>query len=199
MSSPDALRQQIRQARRQIPARQRLEAIARFTDHVAHSEVFRRAHAVAFYLPNDGEMDLRPLMQLAWQQGRQCYLPVVGMPYENRLWFMPWTPDTPLAPNRFGIPEPTLRRHLRWYRNFTLDLALVPLVAFDAEGHRLGMGGGYYDRSFAYLRHRRHWCRPHLMGAAFALQEVPSLQTRPWDVPLNSVVTEDGLRRFPRD
>ncbi len=198
MTDASTLRQQMRAARRRLSPREREAATALFTEHVARSRPFRHARAVAFYLPNDGEMDLRPLMQLAWRAGKQCFLPVVGMPWEHRLWFMPWEPGVPLSPNRFGIPEPPLQRHIRWYRAFTLDLALVPLVAFDPHGNRLGMGGGYYDRSFAYLRHRRRWRHPCLMGAAYGFQEVAGLPTRPWDVPLDAVATEDGVRVFDR-
>jgi 5-formyltetrahydrofolate cyclo-ligase len=73
---------------------------------------------------------------------------------------------------------------------------LAPLVAFDRSGNRLGMGGGYYDRSFAYLRHRVHWRRPRLIGYAYGFQEVQALERAHWDVPLSGVVTELGLRLF---
>jgi len=74
-----------------------------------------------------------------------------------------------------------------------LDIALVPLVAFDDYGRRLGMGGGYYDRTFAYLRHREHWRRPKLIGVAFEFQRVAELPAQPWDVPLDGIITEKGL------
>jgi len=70
---------------------------------------------------------------------------------------------------------------------------LMPLVAFDSSGNRMGMGGGFYDRSFAYLRQRRQWCKPHLLGTGFELQRIENLPCQPWDIPLHSVVTERGL------
>ena len=164
--------------------------------HVSRSRLFQKAHHVAFFLPNDGEIDLRPLLTLAWQQGKHCYLPVLGMRHENRMWFMPYTPGDVLLSNRFGIPEPVLSRDLRYYKNWMLDLVLVPLVGFDQDGNRLGMGGGYYDRTFAYLGRRTKWRRPHLMGVGFDMQECKTVPVSEWDIPLDSVATESGIREF---
>ena len=74
-----------------------------------------------------------------------------------------------------------------------LDLILAPLVGFDTHGNRLGMGGGYYDRTFAYLKHRLHWQKPRLIGLAYELQRVADLANHAWDVPLQSVVTEQHI------
>ena len=101
----------------------------------------------------------------------------------------------PLVPNRFAIPEPMPQRrppHPAWQ----LDLLLVPLVAFDARGNRLGMGGGYYDRTLAYLRRRTHWRRPHVLALAHALQRVDALPKNAWDIPVDGVITEREMLRF---
>lgn len=137
-------------------------------------------------------MDLAPLIERLWRCGKQIYLPVLHGP---ALWFMPFTPRTPLAHNRFGIPEPNLNAPHRAALR-TLDLVLMPLVAFDRNGNRLGMGGGFYDRTFAYLRGSPRWARPCLIGTAYEFQRVPPLAVQPWDVPLGGVVTELGLERF---
>ncbi len=99
--------------------------------------------------------------------------------------------------NQYGITEPDPDSTQLVCRG-RLDLVLVPLVAFDGNGNRLGMGAGYYDRTFHFLRHRRHWLKPRLVGLAFDMQRVADLQPAAWDVPLNAVVTETGLTRFPR-
>ncbi len=129
-----------------------------------------------------------------WAAGKRTYLPVL---HGRRLWFLPYDSETPLARNRFGILEPDVspkrRRALE-----ALDMVLVPLVAFDEQGNRLGMGGGYYDRTFAYLLGRRRWTRPLLVGVAYEFQCSAALPTRPWDVPLQAVATERGLRFFAR-
>ncbi len=157
--------------------------------------MFIRGRRIAFYLPNDGEPDLWPLIELAWRRGKDCYVPVLDKIVTRRLLFAPLRPGQPMRPNRFDIPEPVAQDRER-LRSGRLDLILMPLVGFDADGHRLGMGGGFYDRTLAYLRTRRHRPRPHLMGIAFECQRVDALPARPWDVPLQSVATECGLRRF---
>ena len=99
--------------------------------------------------------------------------------------------------NRYGIPEPA---HPNKARNFplrSLDLVLMPLVGFDTQGNRLGMGGGYYDRSFAFLHRHSHWRKPHLMGTAYEFQRLSKLDAQPWDVPLDAIVTEANLYKVP--
>ena len=174
-----------------MPARRAALAV-QLARMLASSPVFKRSQRVATYLPNDGEMDLRPLIRRAWSLGKHCYLPVLN---RHRLWFLPYQPDTPLVKNRFGIPEPDLSPRRRWPLQ-TLDLVLAPLVAFDDHGNRLGMGGGYYDQTFAYLASRSHWRRPVIVGIAYQFQRVTALPSHPWDVPLHGVATEQGLTWF---
>jgi len=197
MSDRKALRRRLRAARAALAPAERARASRALAWHVLRSPWYLRARRIAFYLPNDGEVDLQPLLLAAWQAGKQCFLPVLGGRWEPRLWFMPWTPGDDLVPNRYGILEPPLVRGRRTGHNWALDLVLVPLVAVDRAGHRLGMGGGFYDRTFAYLRARRHWRRPHLMGTAFSFQQVDHLEPAPWDVPLDSLATERGVVSFP--
>jgi 5-formyltetrahydrofolate cyclo-ligase len=152
----------------------------------------RRSQRIGCYLAQDGELDLAPLMKRLRNIGKQLYLPVLRGP---RLWFMPLDSRTRLVRNRFGILEPDAPASARCLPQ-ALDLVLAPLVAFDNSGRRLGMGGGYYDRTFAYLLNRRYWRRPLLIGIAYDLQRVPALVARRWDVPLDGIATESGLRYF---
>jgi 5-formyltetrahydrofolate cyclo-ligase len=78
-----------------------------------------------------------------------------------------------------------------------LDLILLPLVAFDESGQRLGMGGGFFDRSLAFLAWRQHWRKPHLIGLAYDFQKVAALPREPWDVPLDAVVTDQNVYVTP--
>jgi 5-formyltetrahydrofolate cyclo-ligase len=107
----------------------------------------------------------------------------------GRLWFVRYWRDDPMRRNRFGIPEPA-RRGRQLCPARTLNLVLLPLVGFDAGCNRIGMGKGYYDRSFAFLRARQHWQRPLLIGLAHECQRIETIAPRPWDVPLDAVVTE---------
>jgi 5-formyltetrahydrofolate cyclo-ligase len=126
--------------------------------------------------------------------GKRCYLPVLAKCSQGSLWFVAYHHRTRLMRNRFGIPEPSLRhRHRAPPRG--LHVIVMPLVAFDAAGHRLGMGGGFYDRTLSYLRRRRHWKAPKLVGAAHELQRVERIDSAPWDIPLDLVVTEAGVYR----
>ena len=145
---------------------------------------------MACYLANDGELDPAPLVRRLRSSGREIYLPVLDGPL---LRFAPWTEGEPLRRNRFGIPEPATRHRAR--SALRLDVILVPLVVFDDAGNRLGMGGGFYDRTFARLQDRRAWRRPRLVGVAYGFQRVETLSARSWDVRLCGVVTERGYQR----
>jgi 5-formyltetrahydrofolate cyclo-ligase len=125
--------------------------------------------------------------------GKVCYLPVITP--RQSLWFAPYAEGDPLALNRFGIPEPA-RPGLSLVGARALDLILTPLVAFDDQGHRLGMGGGFYDRTLSFLRQRHAWHKPRLLGVAHELQRISALTAEPWDVPLDGVATDMQLYLF---
>lgn len=181
-----------------MDAREHAQCSAKAGFHLTRHRLFQSARHIAAYLPNDAELDPTDIMLKAWEMGKTVYLPVLSRHHHNHLHFLPYAPGDELLPNRFGIPEPVSRGR-RMVRLQRLDLVLTPLVGFDAQGNRLGMGGGFYDRSFAFLRRRQYWRKPRLLGMAFDRQEVapPSGLTRqPWDVPLDGVVTESGLSLF---
>lgn len=153
---------------------------------------------MAVYLPADGEVDTTGIIQRAWTLGKQVYLPVLVPYLHNRLWFIRYTSDTRLVKNRFGIPEPEAV-HRKRVPAQALDLVLTPLVAFDAQGNRLGMGGGFYDRSFEFLLRRRIWHKPRLVGLAYDFQQLPGLPAQSWDVPLTAVATDATWHTFGHD
>ncbi len=189
-----ALRREMRRKRRALDVASRAASAARLARRLAGSDWFLRSRRVAAYVAVDGELDPAPLLHRAWALHKSVYLPVLD-PLQDRLWFAPYRPGDPLEYNRFGIPEPVFgggRRVPPW----ALDLVLAPLVAFDAGGGRLGMGGGFYDRTFAYLRARSHWRKPRLLGMAYAFQEVAALPHRPWDIRLQGCATERALYRW---
>lgn len=179
-----------------MSAPQRRSAARHLARRLARTGLFRNSRRIAFYFPHDGEMDTFPLLYRAWSMNKLCYLPVLEPLGSNRLRFAPYEPHHPLTPNRFGIPEPAAPPRDRVCAA-GLDLILLPLVAFDGQGNRLGMGGGYYDRTLAFLRHRRHWRRPRLLGLAYEFQRVEHLDVRPWDMPLDGIATETGLYLVP--
>jgi 5-formyltetrahydrofolate cyclo-ligase len=185
-----ALRQSIRIRRRCVPpaeARHCARQLARFA---RRDRLILNSHRIAAYLATDGEMDPYPLIECLWSLGKTIYLPVLTPFARDRLWFARYEPDARLITNRYGIPEPQQRELIK---PGLLDLVLAPLVAFDHAGHRIGMGGGFYDRSFAFLLERRLWRKPALLGIAYAFQRQPEITPDSWDVPLVAIATEAGL------
>jgi 5-formyltetrahydrofolate cyclo-ligase len=100
-----------------------------------------------------------------------------------------------LRRNPIGIAEPSGHQQLgaRW-----MNIILLPLVAFDRRGNRLGNGAGFYDRALAFRARRRHWRGPLLLGLAFSAQAVDHIDREPHDVPLDGVITENGPMLFAR-
>lgn len=197
-SASKSLRQSLRQARRAMDLREHAQRSSEAAFHLTQHRLFHSAQHIACYLPSDAELDPTSMMAKAWAMGKTVYLPVLSIHHHNHLHFLPYTAGDKLQPNRFGIPEP-VGRGRGMIKLTQLDLVLTPLVGFDAQGNRLGMGGGFYDRSFAFLRRRQSWRKPRLLGVAFDLQEVsqPSgLSRQAWDVPLDGVVTESGVCLF---
>lgn len=189
--SRPALRRRLRHARRQLtPAQQRLAA-RRLYRQLAQHPWFRRARHIALYLPNDGEIDPRLLLHAAQRRGKATYLPVLNPWPRTRMVFQRIEPSERLRRNRFGIPEPMIRA-ARQRRVWALDLLLMPLVGFDGNGGRLGMGGGFYDRSLAYRAMRKKSHKPTLLGLAHECQRVDRLPLESWDVALQATVTDQG-------
>lgn len=186
------IRSHMRQQRRQLPCSQRIQAARQLTEHLRQSQPFQQARQLACFLSADGEIDTSPVIQAAWQAGKDVFLPVLLMDSPARLAFRAYHQTSSMQRNRHGILEPSAGELLD---GLAFDLVLTPLVAFDAQGNRLGMGGGYYDRTFAGLGQRRA-PSPCLLGLAYAFQQVPSLPAEQWDVPLWGVATELGLQRF---
>lgn len=188
----DELRRRLREARRAlIPEARRAAAVAA-ADLLAATPHYRDARRIAVYIAVDNELDPEPLVQKARAAGKQIYLPVLPGAEAASMGFLPYPPGVPLKPNRFRIPEPVGGEACA---PADLDLVLAPLVAFDAAGNRLGTGGGYYDKSFAFLK-RVPRAHPALIGYAYECQKLPELAAEAWDIPLLGVVTEQQFYRF---
>jgi len=147
---------------------------------------------IAAYWPVKGEMDVMPVIEQSLRYNKHVYLPVIGD--DRTLWFAPYSKDMPTKKNRYGIPEPQVAAD-ELVSPRDLDLVIVPLTVFDSFGHRLGMGGGYYDRTFAFLNDEPELVAPCLIGAAHEFQHTSELPTHPWDVPLRLTVTEQQVWR----
>jgi len=200
MPDRQSLRTQIRKRRAGLDPAWCAAASTQICANLADSWLYRRARRIAFYLAQGREVNLELLLQDAWAAGKEVYLPVLGLRFSGRLWFVPCAPDTPLYKNRFGIDEPLHSPRARHTGLRELDLLLMPLVAFDRAGNRLGMGGGFYDRTLAGVHGScRRWSRPKRIGIAYAMQSVDQIAGETWDVPLDAVVTECGLQWFAKE
>lgn len=187
-----SIRRLMRERRRQLDVPEQRNAALQLRNRLLALPRFRHARNIAAYHAIDSEISLDPVIDTAWSLGIAVYMPCLRGAHME---FRRYTPDTVLINNRFGIPEPEHRTSARINARF-LDLVLTPLLAFDANGARLGTGGGFYDRTFAFLQQRRAWKRPSLFGAAYAFQQLPRLPTEPWDVPLQGVITDTAVHIF---
>ena len=193
MADRDELRAALLAERARLDAADVARASAAVARRVADLPELAHAVRIAAYRAVRGEIDCDPIVQWAWQSGRRVYLPVTQPP--RTMTFARWRHDDSFVTSRFGIdePVPTARR----VAVERLDVVLVPLVAFDDNGTRLGHGAGYYDAAFAFRRGLRR-ARPLLVGLAHAFQQVDHIDRREWDVPLDIIVTERKTLRVRR-
>ena len=177
------LRQQIRKTRANLTALQQQQAEDSITQQALASIEERNAQHIALYVSFDGEISTEKLIKTLWAQGKQVYLPVLHPFNPNHLLFLRYLPDTPMLKNKFGIWEPKLNVQSVLPLE-ELDILFTPLVAFDKQGNRLGMGGGFYDRTL------QHWQKSSLIpvGLAHQCQQVEQLPTEAWDVPLHQIL-----------
>lgn len=179
-----SLRRELRQRRRVLSDLQQQQAARRIVRRMMCNEGWLWTSSMAAYWPADGELDPRPLLMRAQQQGKATYLPVLRP--GQRLVFCRWQAGDTLIPNGYGIPEP---RYGRPRPAWSLGMILLPLVGFDRSGGRLGMGGGFYDRTLAQIIGAAPR-RPLLVGLAHACQEVPEIPLESWDCPVDAVLTD---------
>ncbi|NCF76875.1 MAG: 5-formyltetrahydrofolate cyclo-ligase [Proteobacteria bacterium] len=189
-----ALRRTLKDQRRGLPPEDRKHHDRHIAAHLANLLAQRGPlRRIALYLATPDEAALSLWLTSAQTSGLQLFAPVVGVE-KGQMAFYPIGPNTPIRRGRLGLQEPVVQDNDRPINPDTLDVALVPLLGFDDHGHRLGMGGGYYDRYFSSAEQR-----PWIVGIAYDIQRSKEpLPTEPWDVMLDAVVTETGYRVFHR-
>lgn len=182
------IRQTVRQHRRDLSTDEQHHFALKAAQRMLALPEVIQAKNIALFLSFDGELDTAPLIRALWQANKAVYLPVLHPFSAGNLLFLRYSKTTPLSRNRLKILEPRLdvRQVLPVAQ---LDVLVTPLVAFDSAGQRLGMGGGFYDRTL------QHWQQYHFypIGLAHDCQWVPALPTEAWDIPLPAVVTPSRL------
>jgi len=181
------VRQRLRQQRLHLDPIQQSRAALLIAHHLFQTTYFQQAHTIALYHAFVGEVSTLPILDQALKY-KSCYFPVLSN--SNHLQFVKVESNSKLVKNRFGIFEPQMP-HNAILAPQALDLVILPLVAFDAQGHRLGMGKGYYDQTFAFKRHQPH--KPRLVGLAYDFQKVNRLPHSDLDISLDEIVTDKGI------
>jgi 5-formyltetrahydrofolate cyclo-ligase len=178
------IRTEVRQRRKNLTSEQQNLFAQQAAERVATHPRIQAASTVSVFLSFDGELDTAPLIKRLWQEGKQLCLPVLHPFTPGNLLFLRYNHDTPLVRNKLKILEPALDA-TQIVPLSQLDIILTPLVAFDCHGQRLGMGGGFYDRTL------ENWQDggPYPIGLAHDCQQVDNLPVEHWDVPLPEVIT----------
>ncbi|MDN2662666.1 5-formyltetrahydrofolate cyclo-ligase [Psychromonas sp. 14N.309.X.WAT.B.A12] len=200
-SQRNQIRQTVRQARQALSEEQQVLASANLLTRLINHPRIMQAKHVSVTLAYDGEIDLSLFIEWCWQQGKQVYLPMVHPTLKGHLFFLEYQANTEMIINRYGIKEPklatlfnnspeqlsNLAEHPEIFPADKLDIVFTPLVAFDTQGNRIGMGGGYYDRLLTPWFTNRSG--PYPIGLAHDCQCVTQLPIEAWDVPLPEIIT----------
>lgn len=194
MQSRQQLRTEIRRRRMALTASAQQQAAASLVQQVLQQPHLMAKQHFALYLSNDGEINTAPLIAALRSAGKTLYLPVLHPFATGYLLFQHYEVHTPLQPNRFAIAEPVLNC-AQVKPVAELEVIFTPLVAFDASGQRLGMGGGFYDRTLSQLP-RPHHCA--IIGLAHNCQQVAQVPVEPWDQPLDAIITPAHVYHLKR-
>ena len=179
------LRKDARAARARLSVDERARASEKIADTVIQSSWFRRSKFIACYLPIPEEVDTWPLIDRAWRMKKRIFAPVVKKNFAMQ--FCELTAESKLVFNQYGLTEPEGGQIIS---PRALDVVITPVVAFDDDRNRIGMGGGYFDRTFSFLKHRKFLFHPKLIGLAFSCQQVEKIAANPWDIRVFCVIDE---------
>ena len=180
------IRKQVRDRRNQLDFHTQQVAATQLVEQCLRLETFQSSQNIALYLSTDGELNTAPLIDALWQKNKSIYIPVLHPFSPGHLLFLHYQKSSKMVKNKYGIAEPKLdQRHI--IPAHQLDLICTPLVAFDDQCQRLGMGGGYYDRTLAPWFKTGVGAKP--IGLAHDCQQIDQIPTAAWDIPLPMIVT----------
>ena len=188
------LRQELRHYLTTLEAKQRDQLTQAAIENFLHTPEYTSSREIAAFYPVRHELNLMPLIETCWSDNKKVYLPCLSPKPSRKMSFLPFTSKTPMKINRYHIPEPSLPIDQR-ISIFKLDVVITPLLAFGPQGQRLGMGGGYYDRAFAFQNQATNDLQPRLWGIALEAQ-ARNLAANPWDVNIHGVATEETIYRY---
>lgn len=172
-------------ARREMQPDARARSSEIICRRVVRSREFLSSKSIACYLPMGDEVDTLEIFDRSWRANKRIFAPVLHS--RGKMSFREIRPESTLERNSFGVWEPSTGATIGAR---DLDMVIAPTVAFDDNNNRIGMGGGYFDRCFSFLRYRKYWLRPKLIGVAFACQKIEKITPNVWDIRLYSVITD---------
>lgn len=182
------IRKKLRAERKNLDKDSVAQAAKQVAAQIIHLPRFLESKTIAFYLPQENELDTAASMQCAADLNKQLYLPVVPEEGDKVLSFFSYQPGDPLVKNRYDILEPDTKTQSTIDRE-TLDIIITPLVGFDSECNRLGRGAGYYDHTLSFIN-ELSGKRPTLIGLGYEFQKISKIEPSKWDIPLDCVITE---------
>jgi 5-formyltetrahydrofolate cyclo-ligase len=187
----NTLRQTFRERRKSLSVSEQKQAAVQLVNQCQQLSLFAGCKRVAIYMTNDGELDTQPLINYLWELDIEVYLPVIHPFCDGHLLFLKYDENTHMRANHFGILEPKLNCSTLCPTN-ELDILFTPLVAFDEDGNRLGMGGGFYDRTLASLTNKIPQTA-RVIGLALDIQKTLTLPIQAWDIPLPFILTPSQM------
>ncbi|PID46932.1 MAG: 5-formyltetrahydrofolate cyclo-ligase [Proteobacteria bacterium] len=196
MQTQSQIRQYIQQQRLSLSKQQQSDYSSQICEQILNSKLLDKAQHIAFYLPVRGEADPTSLQLLDAHRDKQFYLPILSEAKANHLAFAEYNQQTPMMLNKFKIPEPDLPSEALLYDPSILDVVLMPLVAVDPQGNRIGMGGGFYDRTFAFKQTNKQQS-PLLVAFAYDFQLIDPQTPQSWDVAMDVIALQSQVRHVP--
>lgn len=187
MLNLEHLRKTVKHQRLALSTYQKKIASRQILQQVLHLPFFKPSQKIGLYWAVRGELDPIFIEQWSWHHGKSCFLPKLDILHKKQLAFIAYKKNSVLIPNQFNIPEPQISAGKIY--PWQLDIIFIPLVAFDEQGNRLGMGAGFYDRTLAFTKNAAY-PKPWLVGLAYDWQKVKKLNPQPWDISLDFIVTE---------
>lgn len=187
----EQLRTAIKQQRAALSASEINQASQAIAAQLIVHPYYQNAENLACYVAHQGEINPKFIWEQAWQDHKNVFLPVLDATRDKHLQFVRYRAGDELIKNRFGILEPDINQQDTIVAT-ELDLIIMPLVAFDSHGHRIGMGSGYYDRTLAFMQQRP--ATPKLIGIAYDFQQIETISPTQWDIPLDNVITPSNLK-----
>lgn len=183
------IRNIIKEKRSQLSEKELSLTSKAITERIRSFKFPKELTKIGIYYAVNNEVDVHPLCKILWQESKRVYLPIVE---KKKLLFGEYRDTSNLKNNRFKIPEPIVGLESQ-ISAFELDLIFMPLVAFDPMGNRIGMGGGFYDRTLDNKQLDNDLKKPILVGVAYEFQKQNQIQPNPWDIPLDMIFTESKI------